>query len=78
MLDIKSNYISAEDYHKYLTSARIVFNAICEPHRSGKIEEKDYYDFWCNASKEELQEAIDFLKELKEYLPTSKELYGED
>lgn len=77
MLDIKSNYISTEDYHKYIAAARIVSDVVHEPY-GGKIEEgKDYYDFWCNTSKEELQEALDFLNELKEYLPTNKELYGE-
>lgn len=80
MIDITSDrrYISTKDYKKYLRVVSTTLEALVEPH-GGKTEaEKDYYDFCPNATKEEIQEAIDFFVDLKEYLPTDAQFYGGD
>lgn len=79
MIDITSDrgYISTKDYKKYLRVVKTALEALIEPHGGKTVSGKDYYDFCPNATKEEIQEAIDFFIDLKEYLPTNEQLYGE-
>ena len=83
MLDPESKCISAEDHNQYMRVVNIVVEAAFLP-CGGKVDDVDpedkkamRYNLLCNFSKEDLQEAIDFITELKEFLPTSKEFHRE-